>query len=212
MAKDLRLLMKIKNNLILQAAEELWGKGISQSKIAKKAGVNIQSLGDYLNFKRSPITTHSKRFKRQLSLINGPFFWTPTAVKICKALNKTCEEIFPEHLREARRSSFQLEIESEKIFAELNRPNLNLDEHVELIELKEQINEALVNLTPREKKIIEMRFGLNDEEEATLERIGSAFNLTRVRIGVIEARALSKLRHSKCQRRGRKAFALREFI
>jgi len=61
--------------------------------------------------------------------------------------------------------------------------------------LKEQIQEALKSLTEREAKVLEMRFGLKDGNEHTLEEVGQKFNVTRERIRQIEAKALRKLRH-----------------
>ncbi|HSX14322.1 MAG TPA: RNA polymerase sigma factor RpoD [Candidatus Saccharimonadales bacterium] len=60
--------------------------------------------------------------------------------------------------------------------------------------LKEQINEVLALLTPREQKILRMRFGLEDGRSHTLEEVGQEFGVTRERIRQIEAKALAKLR------------------
>ena len=61
--------------------------------------------------------------------------------------------------------------------------------------LKEQLNEILDSLSPRERKVLEMRFGLEDGQGRTLEEVGSEFGVTRERIRQIEAKALRKLRH-----------------
>ena len=61
--------------------------------------------------------------------------------------------------------------------------------------LKEQLLEVLDTLTPREKKVLELRFGLADGRTRTLEEVGKEFNVTRERIRQIEAKALRKLRH-----------------
>jgi RNA polymerase primary sigma factor len=69
------------------------------------------------------------------------------------------------------------------------------------VNLKEQTANVLRTLTPREEKIIQMRFGLEDGTEHTLEEVGLHFALTRERIRQIEAKALRKLRHPsrRCQ-------------
>jgi len=74
------------------------------------------------------------------------------------------------------------------------------------INLKEMTEEVLNTLTPREERIIKMRFGLEDGTERTLEEVGQAFGVTRERIRQIEAKALRKLRHPSRSRR------LRAFI
>lgn len=61
--------------------------------------------------------------------------------------------------------------------------------------LKEQLDEVLATLTPREAKVLRLRFGLEDGKSRTLEEVGSEFKVTRERIRQIEAKALRKLRH-----------------
>ncbi len=61
--------------------------------------------------------------------------------------------------------------------------------------LKELLNEVLTSLTPREEKVLKLRFGLIDGRSRTLEEVGKEFNVTRERIRQIEAKALRKLRH-----------------
>ena len=61
--------------------------------------------------------------------------------------------------------------------------------------LKEQLMEVLDTLTPREEKVLRLRFGLDDGKARTLEEVGREFNVTRERIRQIEAKALRKLRH-----------------
>jgi len=61
--------------------------------------------------------------------------------------------------------------------------------------LKEQLNEVMGTLTPREAKVLRLRFGLDDGKARTLEEVGREFDVTRERIRQIEAKALRKLRH-----------------
>jgi len=63
------------------------------------------------------------------------------------------------------------------------------------VSLCEQTAQVLKTLTPREEKILKLRFGLEDGSEHTLEELGSSFQVTRERIRQIEAKALRKLRH-----------------
>jgi RNA polymerase primary sigma factor len=60
--------------------------------------------------------------------------------------------------------------------------------------LRDQLRHILVDLSPREQKILSMRFGLDDGVTHTLEEVGKEFNVTRERIRQIEAKALEKLR------------------
>ncbi len=72
--------------------------------------------------------------------------------------------------------------------------------------LKEEIATALSTLTPREAKVLSLRFGLEDGHPRTLEEVGKEFNVTRERIRQIEAKALRKLRHPNRSKR------LRDFV
>ena len=67
--------------------------------------------------------------------------------------------------------------------------------------LKEQLVEVLSTLTPREEKVLKLRFGIEDGRTRTLEEVGKEFNVTRERIRQIEAKALRKLRHPSRSKR-----------
>ncbi|MBO5060688.1 MAG: RNA polymerase sigma factor RpoD [Clostridia bacterium] len=68
-------------------------------------------------------------------------------------------------------------------------------EAASFVMLKEQLVDVLRTLTPREEKVLKLRFGLEDGRQRTLEEVGKEFNVTRERIRQIEAKALRKLRH-----------------
>ena len=72
--------------------------------------------------------------------------------------------------------------------------------------LKRQVDEVLQTLTPREERVIRLRFGIDDGFHRTLEEVGNIFNVTRERIRQIEDKALRKLRHPT------RASILQEFI
>jgi len=67
--------------------------------------------------------------------------------------------------------------------------------------LKEQIDKVLDELTEREKRVLQFRFGLRDGRARTLEEVGREFNVTRERIRQIEGKALRKLRYPSCSRK-----------
>lgn len=69
------------------------------------------------------------------------------------------------------------------------------DEAANYIMLREQLNDTLLELGERERKVLELRFGLTDGTPRTLEEVGKEFNVTRERIRQIEAKALRKLKH-----------------
>ena len=78
-----------------------------------------------------------------------------------------------------------------------------------LISLSEQTRKVLSTLTPREEKVVRMRFGIDEKSDHTLEEVGQDFEVTRERIRQIEAKALRKLRHPS---RAQKLSAFADFI
>ena len=97
--KELRVSMRVKNNLILKRAENLWGESISQLEIAEKMGLDQGTFGNYINFKTLPVTK-SKRFGRVDMPVCGEegLYWTINAVKISDCLFCEPIDIFPEAL------------------------------------------------------------------------------------------------------------------
>ena len=76
-----------------------------------------------------------------------------------------------------------------------DKDNLSPEEYANRVLLKERINEVLATLTPREERVIRLRYGLDDGRSHTLEEVGKEFNITRERIRQIEAKAIKKMRH-----------------
>ena len=83
---------------------------------------------------------------------------------------------------------------------------INPSEAIVNLNLAEQTRRVLATLTPREEKVLRMRFGIGEENDHTLEEVGQDFNVTRERIRQIEAKALRKLRHQS------RSIKLRSFI
>ncbi len=92
----------------------------------------------------------------------------------------------------------------EQFIADQNQPTLYDKVSKEL--LKDALNKVLETLSPREKKVLIMRFGLEDSKPKTLEEVGREFKVTRERIRQIEAKAIRKLKHPTRARR------LRDFL
>ena len=87
-----------------------------------------------------------------------------------------------------------------------DRQRLSLTDEVMQRNLSEQTHKILATLTPREEKVLKMRFGIGERSNHTLEEVGQDFDVTRERIRQIEAKALRKLRHPS------RARVLRAFI
>lgn len=78
---------------------------------------------------------------------------------------------------------------------EEDEPYIDPEEELHKVELAEYVQEMLEGLTPREAKVLKMRFGIGLDSDYTLEEVGKAFRVTRERIRQIEAKALRKLKH-----------------
>lgn len=134
----------------------------------------------------------------------------PTNKEIAREMNMTVEEI--ENLMRISQYPTSLstpigddkETSLEHFISDASKPSLYDTVSREL--LKESLSEVLLSLSPREQKVLEMRFGLKDGKVKTLEEVGKEFKVTRERIRQIEAKAIRKLRHPS---RARK---LREFL
>jgi RNA polymerase primary sigma factor len=123
----------------------------------------------------------------------------PTSEEIARGMG-----IFPEKVREI------IKISQEPVSLEMpigeeedshlgdfieDRSTLPPAEAASLNLLKDQVEEVLSTLTPRERRVLQLRFGLEDGRSRTLEEVGKEFGVTRERIRQIEAKALRKLRH-----------------
>lgn len=114
------------------------------------------------------------------------------------AMSETTNETVVK-LLDVTRSSVSLDylLEAENGRLEINKycSITSFDEDIESNALVEQVQKVLSTLTDRERRIITLRYGLLDGKERTLEKVGTAFNVTRERIRQIEVKTLKKLRH-----------------
>ena len=123
----------------------------------------------------------------------------PTVKEIAKEMIMTTDEI--ENLMKISQQPRSLstpvgddkEATLEQFVADTNQPSLYDKVSREL--LKDALNSVLETLSPREKKVLVMRFGLEDGKSKTLEEVGKEFRVTRERIRQIEAKAIRKLKH-----------------
>jgi RNA polymerase primary sigma factor len=125
----------------------------------------------------------------------------PTIEEIAKVLGTSPEET--RSLRAVARTPISLHEpmgdEAERALSEFinDRSVVNPGETVDANLLKERIGEVLRSLTPREREVIELRFGLKDGQPRTLDEVARCYGITRERIRQIEARSLLKLRQPK---------------
>jgi RNA polymerase primary sigma factor len=136
------------------------------------------------------------RTSRQLVQASGH---EPTSAEIAKQMD--IPEAMVRKVRKIMRVPISLETpigeEGDSHLGDLieDRTKMSPAEAVLNVNLKERTAHVLRTLSPREEKIIRMRFGMDDGSEHTLEEVGQSFDVTRERIRQIEAKALRKLRH-----------------
>ncbi len=160
------------------------GKGLKQSELGELVGLSGGAISNFETFRSYPAKG--------------------AASKIAKVLGARVDVLFPAWLEEykLRNSSFDQEIKVDMLT--LDSPEVlaleaknDIEDEVERSLLNSKITEAMSCLTPREQKILRMRFGLEDGRGHTLEEVGREFGVSRDRIRQIEAKALAKLRKSK---------------
>ena len=157
-------------------------KGLLQKDVAKKLGISNCSYGQYENCRSMPNKERAK--------------------KIARILGKPVSYLFPEWFEIFTKKWKDTE---KKKTVELNHESLDCKE-VQMLEtgedlereadrsiIKDVVKNCVKDLSPREQKILEMRFGLLDGVAQTLEEVGREFDVTRDRIRQIEAKALEKL-------------------
>jgi transcriptional regulator with XRE-family HTH domain len=158
-------------------------KGLLQRELGEMVGLGVNTISNYECFRDWPNRDRGE--------------------KIAVALETDYDTLFPEWLREFKltRSTFSTEhIITERLLPQMVNTFLpsgmeKTEEKIDRHFLRKNINKALKLLSDRERKVIEMRFGLGGEEPQTYEKVGRKFKVTRERIRQIEAKALRKLKH-----------------
>ena len=160
-------------------------QGISTAaELARVVGLGPSVIGEILNLKVTPYTNKGTVRSSIQSL--------------CDFFSCNPEDLFPaQHIFDpltVNQGAIQAnigELMSSNLLESVHNPDLL----VEITEQKEAIEKTLDQLTLREKKVLEVRYGLGDEEACTLKEAGIKFGVRAERIRQIEAKALRKLRH-----------------
>ena len=182
--KELSVQVRLFNNRLRQRRLEL---GLTASALAKAAGVSSSRYGELEQLK---VSAHT--------LKDGILGWRKDAIRLSDFHKLPPEELFPSELDKIKAHAVERRVAAEEAFAlivEESGPLLPSDV-VSQRELESSVTELLNGLTPRDREVIERRFGIGDRESETHESIAQDFEITRGRIAQIEARALRRLRHA----------------
>lgn len=185
---------KIRNKPLYEAVQKLG----SQTALAEYLGVSQATIGQWLNLNQTPALSSSREY------------WeNKIGEKLFELTYKTLDEIFPEELRTDKKflkqkkeftKFIETDIQSLSDGGFIPKQISAPDKSLEISELKHLITQTLESLTAKQRKVIEMRFALNGEDQNTYEEIGRHFGVTRERIRQVEAKALRRLRHPKRSR------------
>lgn len=183
MTKDYDITIVVRNNRLLEAMRAAGHQ--TAASLSRACGVSMVSIGEYLRFKRTPILRHGER-------------WSSQILRIAEHLRCLPEDLFPvAHVREAMacsKVSFTADApDIHQISASLRSAALPPDEKMMISESTGSIDKLLRCLSPREERVLRIRFGLGAEDEQTLQAVGDEWNLTKDRIRQIEAKAILKL-------------------
>ncbi len=190
---DVRVQIRFRNDLLQRLIDE---QPLPLYKLAKEIGVGYGVILYLKSLRHSP---YSNRNREEFS---------ETAKKIAAYFNITPEVLFPEDIYRIKwPSKLEKAFPAERVACLVQSDDQRLrallpHEFVENEETKVTIKNVLKSLTPRERRVIEMKFGLGEEEKHTLEEIGQDFEVTRERVRQIEARALRKMGHPAKHLRG----------
>ena len=176
------------NHQLVNARKEL---GYTQKEAAKMIGISLPLFSNYENMNKYPSSVIQEKICS---------FYRDRGVFLFE------DDVFPKELQILQKNPPQYAIrkhEIEKAIFEgpytspdsLPSPETGPHERSCKINLAEQTRKVLADLTPREEKVLKMRFGIGKKRDQTLEEIGNDFAVTKERIRNIEAKALQRLRY-----------------
>jgi len=176
---DYRVKITIRNERLLAAMEGMGYKSVAE--FSRNQGLNSVKVREIFSGKIPPLDREGN--PKELTK------------EILEILNLTIEKAFTEkQLKGFKKHTFEVKIEEEKLL-QIISPAKNQEIKVIEQEVKSKLSEILSTLTPREEKILRMRFGIGMNTDHTLEEVGRKFFVTRERIREIEGKALRKLKH-----------------
>ena len=155
-------------------------KGLSQDELAEKLFVTRQAVSRWENGETTPNTETLKQLSRLFDVSINTLLGAPRQL-VCQCCGMPLEDATTSR-------------EPDGAFNEEYCKWCYTDGTFKYTS-KEQLVDVLSTLTPREEKVLKLRFGIEDGRTRTLEEVGQEFNVTRERIRQIEAKALRKLRH-----------------
>jgi len=182
---DYRVDIKVRNQNLLNIIEKNGYKTIGEFCRLNNIMRHVSRIGDLVNFKASPLNAEGDFW---------PFIYEISDLLMCSPEDFFSESQLTMEIENNKRTILMREAEVKMLASTYNTTPL-LEEIIDQDKVKKLIYEKLETLTPREQKVLTLRFGLNNCGEHTLDEVGQVFEINRERVRQIEAKALRKLRH-----------------
>lgn len=184
---EYRIDLKVRNNIILYKLEKAGYKTLGEVCRLNGMMKYVSSLGDIISMKSSPLDSKGE-FKKCVTWISD--------ILGCAEVDLFTDIQMNTVLKTNKKYIAVNEAEMKYMLKNSEQKNKLLEEIIQDGQMLNNLNKELQTLTPREQKIINMRFGLGEySRDHTLEECGKEFNINRERVRQIEAKALRKLRH-----------------
>ena len=182
--KDYRIEIKVKNNRLLTKMEAAGYPSVA--KLAEAIGVGRGIIDRIVKMKSAALDDEG--------------YYRPEALRVADFLNCTPYDIYPPAQMRGTMKENTAQItananEVDSLTSSLRTLAFSPERKMILDEAKRALKNVLMTLTPREQRILDLRFGLTYGEEKTLDEVGAMFGVHRERIRQIESKALRKMRH-----------------
>lgn len=179
--KDYVLQVRIKNGPLLRAIRSRGYRTVTAFSAA--CGVHVTTLSEYLGLRRAPIRKTGE--------------WNESALRMARSLRLPPDSLFPEqHLEQALvRNSGELEVSGDELRAMLAPPEQQDPEQAMIADdVRRAMGKLLLTLSPREERVVRLRFGIDGGGDKTLQDVADEYGLSRNRVRQIEFHALLKLK------------------